>query len=298
MTFKQQENTMSYNILITGSSSGFGLLTANTLLDAGHTVIASMRDPEGRNKNVADDLRTKGAHIVEIDVTDDKSVEAGVAGAMKLAGHVDVLVNNAGIGVSGLQEAFTVEDWIKLFNLNVFGVQRMNRAVLPHMREKGSGLLVHVSSLLGRFVLPFFGPYNASKHALEAMADNYRMELSGFGIESVIIEPGGFATDFASRLIKASDIQRTTSYGDFAKGPDQQMESFAEMFEGNNAPDPQMVADAILKVIDMPRGQRPFRTVVDGLGMGEPIEKYNEAADQTTTGIYSAMGMEGMMKLR
>lgn len=289
---------MKYNVLITGSSSGFGLLTARTLLDAGHTVIASMRDAEGRNKKVADDLKSKGAHIVDIDVTDDKSVETGVAKAMKLAGHIDVLINNAGVGVSGLQEAFTVEDWMKLFNLNVFGVQRMNRAVLPHMRERGSGLLIHVSSLLGRFVLPFLGPYNASKHALEAMAENYRVELSGLGVESVIIEPGGFGTEFGNRLMKASDQKRTSAYGEFAKGPEQQLEAFTENYKSENAPDPQMVADAILKVIDMPRGQRPFRTVVDGFGMGGPIEKYNEVADQTMTGIYSAMGMEGMMKLR
>ncbi len=289
---------MSKNILITGSGSGFGLLTANTLLKAGYTVMASMRDPEGRNKSVADDLKSRGAHVIDLDVTNDKSVVSGVAESISKAGQVDVLINNAGIGVIGFQEAFTIDDWKKIFDLNVFGVQRMNREILPHMRKRGSGLLIHVSSILGRFVMPFFGPYNASKYALEALADNYRVELSGFGIESVLIEPGGFGTEFASRLLKPTDTERTSSYGEFAKGPDQQMEAFAKNFEGENAPNPQMVADAILNVINTQQGERQFRTVVDGLGMGEPIEQYNQAANQVTTGIYSAFGIENMLKLK
>lgn len=289
---------MSQNVLITGSSSGLGLLMANTLLDAGHVVIASMRDPEGRNKSVADELKSRGAHIIDLDVTDEDNIKKAVSDALSLTGHIDVVINNAGAGVIGLQEAFTVDDWQKIFNLNVFGVQRVNRAVLPHMRERGSGLLIHVSSLLGRFVMPFFGPYNASKYALEALADNYRVELSGLGIESILVEPGAYGTDFSSHLQIASDTECLASYGDMAEAPNRLMEDFVKNFEGDNAPNPQMVADAVLKVINMPRGERPFRTVVDALGMGEPIEKYNDAADQTTNGIYNAFGMADMLKLQ
>ncbi|MBU0983526.1 MAG: SDR family oxidoreductase [candidate division Zixibacteria bacterium] len=289
---------MSQKVLITGSSSGFGRLTAETLLRAGHTVIASMRDPESRNKNRAEALRSMGAHIVGIDVTEDTSVTTGVAEALQSAGGIDVLINNAGMGTIGLQEAFTVDDWKALFDLNVFGVQRMNRAVLPHFRQKSTGLLIHISSLLGRFVMPFFGPYNASKHALEALADNYRVELSSLGIESVLVEPGGYGTDFSSSLLAASDSDRTATYGELAGGPARQMEAFRQAFEGDNAPDPQMVADAVLKVIETPRGKRPFRTVVDGLGMGQPIEQINNASEQATSGIYKAFGMEGMLKLK
>ena len=108
----------------------------------------------------------------EIDVTDEASVESGVASATKQAGGLDVVVNNAGVGVLGLQETFDVDDWKKLFDVNVFGVQRVNRAVLPHMRERGSGLIIFVSSLLGRMTIPFYGPYNASKWALEALAED------------------------------------------------------------------------------------------------------------------------------
>jgi hypothetical protein len=214
-------------VLITGSNSGFGWLTTNTLLGAGHTVVASMRDPQGRNKSGADELAAKGAKVVDIDVTQDASVEAGVAKAMELAGGIDVLVNNAGVGVIGLQEAFTIDDWKK-----------------------------------------------------------------------VIVDPGGFGTDFGSRLMQAGDTARTKTYGDMAKGPEQQMASFEQNYASDNAPNPQMVADAILKVIDTPRGQRPFRTVVDGMGMGAPIEAINKASHEATTNIYSAFGMEGMLKIQ
>ncbi len=289
---------MSQTVLITGASNGFGLLTARTLLAAGHTVAASMRDPENRNKAAADELGSKGAYIVNIDVTDDAGVETGVARAIKLAGNIDVVINNAGAGALGLQEAFTIDDWKTLFDLNVFGVQRMNRAILPHMRSRGSGLLIHISSLLGRFVIPFMGPYNASKHALEALADNYRVELAPLGIESIIVEPGGYGTDFGPNALKAGDKDRIKSYGDMSDAPEKMMGEFGKNFEGDDAPSPQMVADAVLRVIELPRGQRPFRTVVDGLGMGDPIEKYNLAADQTTKGIYTAFGMDSMLKVK
>ena len=288
---------MSENVLITGSNSGFGRLIAETLLENNYTVIASMRDPEGRNKISAGELKALGAHVVNIDVTDDQSISKGVKDAVTQTGSIDVLVNNAGIGVIGWQEAFTIEDFEKLFDINVFGVQRMTRAVLPFMKENKKGTLIQISSLLGQFVLPFFGPYNASKHAVEALAENYRVELSGYGIESLVIEPGGFGTDFGTRLLSASDRARAESYGDAAGAPEQQMAGFEENFDNENAPDPQMVADAVLNLLKTPRGERPFRTVVDGMGMGPHIAKINETTEAATQGIYSAFGMESLLKL-
>ncbi len=113
---------MSKNILITGASSGFGKLFTLTLRKNGHTVVASMRGAEGKNKTVAEELKGIGAHIVEIDVTNDNSVSQGVESAIEMAGGIDVVVNNAGVGVIGLQETFTPEDWQNLFDINVFGV--------------------------------------------------------------------------------------------------------------------------------------------------------------------------------
>jgi NAD(P)-dependent dehydrogenase (short-subunit alcohol dehydrogenase family) len=289
---------MTKKILITGANGGFGKLTAENLLAKGHTVIATMRDINGRNQAMADQLKSTGAHIVEIDVTDENSVNHGVKAAIEMAGGLDVLVNNAGIGALGLQETFTPEDWQRLFDINVFGVQRMNRAIIPFFRNQQSGLLVHVSSLLGRITIPYYGPYNASKWALEAMVENFRTELSSFGIESCIVEPGGYPTTFIDRLFKPSDHSRDSEYGDMAQAPAIALDNFEQTLAANKQQDPRNVANAISEVIDTPAGQRPFRTVVDTLGMGKPVDAYNQQLQQITTGIYNAFGMAEMLELK
>lgn len=288
---------MSKNVLITGASGGFGKLTTHALLEKGHTVVASMRGVGGKNKSVAEELKAAGAHVVEIDVTSDTSVGQGVARAIEITGGLDVVVNNAGIGVMGLQETFTPKDWQQLFDINVFGVQRVNRAVLPHMRARNSGLVIYVSSLLGRMSLPFYGPYNASKWALEAMAENYRVELSSFGIDSCLVEPGGYPTNFFDNVMKPSDSSQDSSYGDLVHAPMAMAKGFGEALAANPAQNPQDVADAISALIDTPAGQRSFRTVVDKMGMGEPINGYNDHLEQVTSGIYNAFGMGNMLKL-
>ena len=289
---------MSQKVLITGASAGFGKLTTQTLLEKGHTVVASMRGVDGKNKETADELKAAGASVVEIDVTDEASVGQGVKAATEAAGGLDVVVNNAGVGVLGLQETFEIDDWKKVFDVNVFGVQRMNRAVLPQMRAQGSGLIVYVSSLLGRMTLPFYGPYNATKWALEAMAENYRTELSGFGVDQCIVEPGGYPTKFQDGLIMPGDSSRNEEYGDLAHAPKAALEGFEQALAANPAQNPQDVADAIADLIETPPGQRSFRTAVDKMGMGDPITGYNQQLAQITEGIYGAFGMEGMLKLK
>ena len=289
---------MSQRILITGANGGIGELTTRALLAAGHTVIASMRDSDGRNKSAAEALQAAGTHIVDIDVTSDDSVTSGVRAAIETAGGLDVLINNAGVGVMGLQENYTASDMQRLFDINVFGVQRMNRAVLPLFRKQSSGLLLHVSSLLGRITIPFYGPYNASKWALEALAENYRTELSAFGVDSCLVEPGGFPTSFVDRLMRPSDTSRDAEYGDFAGAPAAALAGFEEALAANPAQDPAIVAEAIVAVVDTPAGERPFRTVVDKMGMGEPIAAYNQHLAEVTTGIYTAFGTADMLKLK
>ena len=289
---------MSQRVLITGANGGFGELTTRALLNAGHTVIASMRDAEGRNQSAASAIRSAGGQVVDIDVTDENSVASGVAAAIEMAGGLDVLINNAGVGVMGLQENYTADDMQRLFDINVFGVQRMNRAVLPLFRKQASGLLLHVSSLLGRITIPFYGPYNASKWALEALAENYRTELSAFGVDSCLVEPGGFPTSFVERLMRPSDTSRNADYGDFAGAPEAALAGFEAALAANPAQDPAIVAAAILELVDTPAGERPFRTVVDKMGMGEPIESYNQHLADVTTGIYTAFGTADMLKLK
>lgn len=289
---------MSKNVLITGANGGFGKLTVETLLAKGHQVVATLRGVSGKNKEAAAALEAAGAKVVEIDVTNEQSVNEGIAKAIDLLGGLDVVVNNAGVGVLGIQENFTTEDFQRLFEINVFGVQRVNRAVLPHFRSKGSGLLVHISSLLGRMTLPFYGPYNASKWALEALAENYRVELSGFGVDSVVVEPGGYPTSFFSSLIQPSDKSRDEGYGPMVDAPKQLFDSFEGALANNPDQKPQDVADAIVGIIETPAGQRPFRTVVDKMGMGDHLIGYNDQLEQIMSGVYGAFGMGDMLKLK
>jgi len=289
---------MAKKILITGASGGFGKLTVLTLLQKGHQVAASMRDIHGKNKNVADELRKAGAKIIEIDVTDDTSVNNGVQKAITDLDGLDVLINNAGLGVLGMQEFFTPADFQKVFDINVFGVQRMNRAVVPYFREKKNGLIVYTSSLLGRIALPFYGAYQSSKWALEALAENYRVELSGFGIENCIVEPGGYPTAFSDNLLRPSDNSRELGYGDFAKVPEAALHNFENVLKNNPQQNPQKVADAFAELIEKPKGDKPFRTAVDFIGMADHIQNYNEHLEQIMTGLYTNFGTQGMLSVR
>lgn len=286
------------NVLVTGAGGGFGRLISKTLIDGGHNVFGTMRNIEGRNKEHADNLRAIGGKVYEMDVTNWENVEKAVASIISDAGEIDVVVNNAGLGVIGMQEFFTPEDRQRVFDINVFGVQRVIRAVLPHLRKRGNGLLLQISSCLGRFTLPFYGPYNASKYTLEAMSDNYRLELSGFGVDVAVVQPGGFPTEFGANLMQASDNSRADSYGEFMNGPMQLGEAFGAALQANTQQDPQLVADAVKQVIETPAGQREFRTVVDKMGMEEPITVANQAAEGAAKGILGAFQMDGMMNVR
>lgn len=288
---------MGQKVLVTGSNGGFGKLIIELLLKEGHEVAASMRGVAGKNKEAAEEIKSLGAHVVEIDVTSDDSVNAGVADAIAKLGGLDVVVNNAGVGVIGMQEQFTVADWQKVFDVNVFGVQRVNRAAIPHLRSQGSGLIIYISSLLGRMSLPFYGPYNATKWALEAMAENYRVELSGFGIENAIVEPGGFETSFFGNLIQPSDASQNNAYADLSNIQQQMGQAFGEALAGNDEQDPQKVADAVLDVISKPVGEKPFRTTVDHMGMGAAIEPYNGQLEQVTQAIYGNFQLDGLLSV-
>ncbi len=285
-------------VIITGANGGFGALTVKTLLKEEHAVVATMRNPESKNKAAADELSALGANIVDLDVTDDESVSTGIEKAIELLGGLDVVVNNAGIGVLGIQEQFTIDDFKKLFDVNVFGIQRVNRAALPFLRKQGSGLLIHISSLLGRITFPFYGPYNASKWAVEALAENYRIELSGFGVDSCIVEPGGYPTGFFDSLMQPSDRSQDASYGDMVHAPKQAFENFEGALANNPAQNPQNVADAIASLINTPAGSRPARTVVDKMGMGDHIGPYNNQLAQIHEGLFNAFGMGDMLKLK
>ena len=275
---------MSKHILITGASTGFGRGMAEQLALRGDRVFATMRDVNGRNAGHREALeafakaKKLALRVLELDVTDQASVDAAVAAALADGGRLDVVVNNAGVAAIGVSEAYTPEQYEQLFAVNVFGVQRVNRAVLPAMRRQRSGLLVHISSAAGRTTVPAMALYCASKYALEAIADAYRFELQPFGIDSVLIEPGIFKTPIFDRLMYPADTERLADSGASAEYAERVFGVFQAAIAAPDAPEGDEVVAATIGLIDMPAAARPFRTVV-GDNIGDLLNPYNAAAD-------------------
>src|ERR1700754_395636 len=182
---------MSKTIFITGTSTGFGKLMTITLSKAGHTVIAGMRDSKGKNAAAAKELSIlPGVEVIDIDVTSDQSVEDAFRRTLSGHGHIDVLVNNAGVAGFGLLEATSIAQVRKMFEVNFFGVLRTYQAVLPSMRAAGSGLIINLSTGASGHTLPFMIPYFASKFGVESITEGLQGELAQFGIENVTIQSG------------------------------------------------------------------------------------------------------------
>ena len=278
-------------ILVTGSSSGFGEITSTTLARRGHRVFAGMREVAGHNSTAAaaleelareEDLRLS---VVELDVCDDGSATAAVESMIGAAGRLDVLVNNAGSGIHGPLETLSIDQARDLFESNLFSVLRMNREVLPHMRERGSGLLVHISSGLGRFVLPFNGMYCATKYALEAIAETYRYELASVGVDSILVEPGVFATRFFQNAAAnlPADAERADGY------PELQRIGRDMASRRPPAGDQVEVAEAIAHLIELPAGTRPLRTTVGP--SAQRADSLNAAAAELGRAVLERAGM-------
>ena len=288
---------MKYKILVTGASGAFGSLACIRLAENGHQVVGTMRSLKGKNSAIANELKSNGVYLVEMDVTGEESVEAGVKSAIEIMGGLDIVFNNAGIGSNGILECFTTDDFQRMFEVNVFGVQRVMRAVLPHLRKQGKGTIIHTSSCIGRVTTPFLAAYSASKYALESLAEGYRAELSGFGIESCIVEPGGFPTGFMNGMITPSDKDRLKQYGEMANLPETSLNGYVAYVESIPEQKPERVAEAVAALIEIPFGEKPFRTVVDFSGLKQPIENYNKVLDETTKAIYTANGVANLLAL-
>jgi NADP-dependent 3-hydroxy acid dehydrogenase YdfG len=288
---------MKHKILVTGASGAFGSLACIQLAESGHQVVGTMRSLEGKNESIANELTSKGVGLVVMDVTREESVEAGVKSAIETMDGLDIVFNNAGIGANGILECFTANDIQKMFDVNVFGSQRIMRAVLPHLRNQGKGTIIHTSSCIGRVTTPFLASYSASKYALESIAEGYRAELSGFGIESCIIEPGGFPTSFMSGMLTPSDTERMNQYGELASLPETSISGYVAYVESIPEQRPERVAEAVVDLVNTPFGEKPFRTVVDFSGLKPAIEKYNSALNEATKAIYTANGVDNLLTL-
>jgi NAD(P)-dependent dehydrogenase (short-subunit alcohol dehydrogenase family) len=244
-----------------------------------------MRDIAGRNKENRQALEQLAAseglslRVVQLDVTDESSVQNAVSAAIDHYGRLDVVINNAGFAGIGVTEAYTAEQFQQMFDVNVYGTVRVDRAVLPYMRQQKSGLLIHVSSGAGRVAVPAMAAYCASKFALEAIADAYRFELRPFGVESVLVEPGIYRTPIFDKILQPADSQRLADYGESGQYADRVRGVFQSAISGPDAPGSEEVAETFVRLIEMEPGTRPFRTVVSAR-MQQLLEPYNTAAEE------------------
>ena len=227
---------MSKVVLITGGSSGIGKSIGEFLKEKGFTVYGTSRNPEKYTESKFS--------LIELDVTDNTSIETAVKKVIDEAGHLDVVINNAGTGITGPIEEIPEVEIKRNFETNLFGPINVIKAVLPQMRKQNSGLVINITSIAGYMGLPYRGIYSASKGALELITETFRMELKDFNIKMVNLAPGDFATNIAAGryhapVIKGSPYEK--KYGSVLKAIDEDV---------NKGNDPQLVASEIFKIIN------------------------------------------------
>lgn len=244
--------------LVTGATSGMGKETAFLLAKNGHRVYAGARTAES-GKALVEEGAAKGLTVnaVVLDVTEDSSVRSAVSLILKETGRIDNLVNNAGFGLLATVEEATDEEIFRQFDVNVFGVGRTCRAVLPIMRQQHSGVIINISSWLGKMGFPLLAYYNASKYAVEAVTDSLRYEVAPFGIRAHTVMPGLFGTQFVKKGLIANK-STTSSDSPYASLVEKLVPLVAKKI--NEGPDPIAVAEAVLSVINNPAA--PIRTPV------------------------------------
>jgi short-subunit dehydrogenase len=240
-------------VLITGASSGFGRRVAEKLLAEGYIVYAAARRIEKMR-----DIEVKGAHILKMDVTDTVSVNAGVARVIEEQKRIDVLFNNAGYGSYGAIECVPLEEIQRQYEVNVFGMARLIKAVLPHMREKKSGLIINASSVVGKVSMLILGWYASTKHAVEAMSDALRMEVEHLGIHVVVIEPGPVRTEFEETAFATLDkLEQPEDYRSLAAA----FKRYSKKMYAK-APGPDSTADAVVSAIKARRPKFRYPTTI------------------------------------
>jgi NAD(P)-dependent dehydrogenase (short-subunit alcohol dehydrogenase family) len=292
---------MSKTIVITGASSGFGALTARRLADADHTVYAGMRDTMGRNAPQVAAAKQYAAENdvdlrpTELDVSAQHSVDAAVEAIMSEQGGLDVVVHNAGRMVTGPAEAFTPEQLADLYDTNVVGTQRLNRAALPHLRAQRQGLVIWVGSSSTRGgTPPYLAPYFAAKAGMDALAVSYAAELARFGIETTIVVPGSFTSGtnhFAHSGRPADDAVVAEYDALYPNLMEQVGRRLAELAPADA--DVADVAAAIVDVVDTPHGRRPFRVHIDPADDG--AEVVNAVADRIRNEFLARIGLRDLL---
>jgi NAD(P)-dependent dehydrogenase (short-subunit alcohol dehydrogenase family) len=264
-------------VLVTGAGSGIGRAIAIALARAGHRAYASMRDIRGRNRGRADALRLLARQeslpleILELDVLSEIGCQTAISRILAERRCLDVVVNNAGMLMQGLTEAFSVKQIAHIIDTNALSWLRVSRAALPAMRREGQGLLMYVGSTTTRLHEPFMGPYIASKVAGDALAEILGMEVRPFGIESVTLVPGAFisGTEHFAHSHRPEYPAIEQQYGELPDRMARLGERLSAIDAANGgSPDVSVVGQAAVDVLAMPRGQRPSRLVVDGQRKG------------------------------
>lgn len=228
--------------LVTGASSGIGEATALELKNLGYTVYAAARRVE-RMKSLAN----AGVHVLAMDVTDDSSMQAGVNAILKQSGRIDVLVNNAGYGSYGSVEDVPLAEARAQFEVNVFGAVRLTQLVLPQMRKQRSGTIVNITSMGGKIHTPLGAWYHGTKFALEAISDCLRMEVQPFGIDVVVVEPGGIKTEWAG--IAAEKLREVSKGGAYANQAGAMANSMVGEDSRKRQSPPELIASTIGKAV-------------------------------------------------
>ncbi|MBY9081591.1 oxidoreductase [Paenibacillus sp. HN-1] len=232
--------------LITGASSGIGKEAAIELKNKGFTVYAA-----ARRIDKMQDLAAKGIRPISIDVTDDESMIQGVNEILKKEGRIDVLVNNAGYGSYGAVEDVPMEEARRQMEVNVFGLARMIQLVVPNMRKNKYGKIVNVSSMGGKIWTNFGGWYHATKFAVEGLSDCLRLELEPFGIDVIVVEPGGIKTDWG--IIAAENLKKVSAKGPYAQAASKTAEGMIKNYTGNQLSKPELIARTIGKAVTVRR---------------------------------------------
>ena len=251
---------MNKTALVTGASSGIGEETARTLHKLGYTVYAAARRTDRLKQ-----LTAIGIHALTMDVTDDESMSSGIEKIITETGRIDVLVNNAGYGSYGAIEDVSLDEARRQFEVNVFGLARLIQLVLPYMRAQRSGTIINISSVGGRLTNPLGGWYHASKHAVEALSDALRMETAPFGIDVVVIEPGGIRTEWSG--IAADHLEGTAEGSAYASQIKAVANSMRSESTNKRQSPPSVIADTVEKIVT---ARKPHTRYVVGFG-GKPL---------------------------
>lgn len=291
-------------VVITGAGSGFGALTARALADQGNTVYAGMRDTTGRNAAQLSDATTYAQdhsvdlRPIELDVNSEDSIHSAITTVLDESEHIDVVIHNAGHMVVGPAEAFTPEQLVELFDVNVLSTQRVNREVLPHLRSRGHGLVIWVSSSSVKGgTPPYLGPYFAAKAAEDSLAVTYAAELARFGIETSIVVPGSFTkgTNHFAHSGRPADTAVEAEYEQHYAGLMEQVSQKLAALAPENA-DASLVSDEIARIVALPAGQRPYRVHIDPADDGS--EQVSDVADRIRREFLTRIGLDDLLTPR